>query len=129
MKLILVRYGEHENGHLNESGKKTMLSVAKKLEDLVKDKKCCVVCAKIFRAIESAEIIGKSLGFEHVKSFKEFYAAGEDNVPVNLDRARKVLNDLKKDYDVVIAIISREYIEELGRKTIERGDFLEKIWN
>jgi len=124
MKLILVRYGEHQNGHLSEKGKKEMFLVAEKLESLVKNKKCCIICAKIPRAVESGEIISKKLNLSPVKSFAEFYAADEDNIPINVNKAKEVLDNLGKEFDVVVAVISREYIEEFGGKSLSRGEFL-----
>ena len=123
MKLILVRYGGHENGRLNEEGKETMLSVAEKLKTLVENKKCCVVCADVARAVESGKIISDNLGLE-IKPFLEFYAAPEDNIVVDVDKAKNILDLLDREYEVVIAVISREYIEKLSGKNLQRGEFI-----
>jgi phosphohistidine phosphatase SixA len=124
MKLILVRYGEHEDGHLSDKGKETVLLVAKKLESLVRDKKVCIISANILRAIESAKIISEMIGVSPIEAFDEFYAAEEKNIYVDIGRATKILDSLSKKFDVTIAVVSREYIKELGKKDLRRGDIL-----
>lgn len=122
MKLILVRYGTHENGHLNEQGKKNMIDAVKLLKPFVVNKKACLISANIPRAIESAEIISEKLENLSIKPFNEFYAAEEEGIKVDIDKARNILNSLINDFEVVIAVISREYIEKLSDKNLERGE-------
>jgi len=124
MKLILVRYGEHEDGHLSDKGKEAMFLVAKKLESLVKGKKACIISANIPRAFEGAKIISEIIGVSSVETFDEFYAAEEKNIYVDIVRAIKILDSLGKKFDVVIAVISREYIEKIGKKDLKRGEIL-----
>jgi len=124
MELILVRYGEHEDEHLSDKGKEAMLLVAKKLEKLVKDKKICIVSANIPRAVESAKIISEIIKVSPVEAFDEFYAAEEKNIYTDISRATKIFDSLSKKFDVVIAVISREYIEKIGKKDLKRGEIL-----
>lgn len=129
MKLILVRYGEHTDGYLNDRGKQTMKLVAERLRSSVQEK-TAIICAKIPRAIEGAEILAQEFGLGPVQSFSELYAAPEDGIEVNLNVALGVINAIANNTDVVIAIISREYIEALSRhfglkeKNLNRGEFL-----
>ncbi len=133
--LVLVRYGEHENGHLNESGKNAMILVGEKLKSLFDNKNIGIVCAQVPRAIESAQIISKCLGIFSVQNFTELYA--EEGRSVNLEKVKEVLDSVGGKRDVLIAVVSREYIETLPnfilqnlgvQKTIEthleRGEFL-----
>lgn len=131
MKLILVRYGEHENGHLNDVGKQSMILVGKKLKPIIERKNISIICAKIPRAIESAEIISKNLGILSVKDFTELYASEESSI--NLEKALEIINSVGVGSDIVIAIISREYIEalpgyilgkEIDKLSVSRGEFL-----
>ena len=113
MKLILIRYGEHENGHLNELGKQTMISTAQRLNPIVENKNTCIVSAKVPRAIESAQIIKEYLHLPTAQSFSELYAAEEEGIYVNLESAVKIINSLGEKYAIVITVTSREYIETL----------------
>lgn len=122
MKLVLVRYGEYENGHLTEQGKETMIKASDLLKILVKNKKTCVVSASIPRAIESSKVISENLKISSVKIFDEFYAAEEAGIKVDIDKAKNILDLLSREFEVVIAIISREYIEKLSGKSLQRGE-------
>lgn len=112
-KLICVRYGEHENGRLNEEGKKMMLLVSEKLRPILENKKTAIICAKVPRAIEGAEIIAKNLNTDSVQSFQELYAALEEDIEINLGTAKSVIEKVSEGNDIIIAVISREYIEAL----------------
>ncbi len=112
-KLLLVRYGEHEDGHLSIEGMKMMISVSEKIKSLIKDEIFCVISADIDRAIESAKIISKQLGTNSVQTFHELYAAEESGIAVNLEAALKVINSAGEKCDMLIAVVSREYIESL----------------
>jgi hypothetical protein len=112
-KLALVRYGEHENGHLNKKGTQTMISTSERLKTLVQNKNACIVSAKIPRAIESAEILSKNLNIFPVQNFLELYAEEEEGHLPDLDMATKLIHSIGEKYDVVMAVVSREYIETL----------------
>ncbi len=116
-KLVLVRYGESTNGHLNEQGMQTMVLTAKRLRYLAENQSACIICAKIPRAIESAKIISKNLNISGIQSFEELYAA--EDVPIFLDTAIKIINSVGEKYDVIIAVISREYIEALPNHILQ----------
>lgn len=111
-KLILVRYGSWENGHLNEEGKQTMADTAQKLESFAVGS-FVVIAGAVDRAIESANIIAAHFGLPTVQSFPELYAAEEDGHSPNLAAATQVITQLGSQYDTVIAVVSREYIETL----------------
>jgi hypothetical protein len=112
-KLALVRYGEHEAGHLTEEGIRTMVLTAELLLPLIQDQPVCVISAEVPRAIESAEVLSRHLNISPVQTFSELYAAEEDGRLPNLSLAAKLINSLGKKYDLVIAVVSREYIETL----------------
>lgn len=111
-QLIFVRYGQYENGHLTKDGVETMNSATQKLLSFVTNKNFCVVCADVPRAIESAQVIANTVNRD-VTAFAEFYAADEENKLPDCESAGTVIKSLWNDYDVVVAIISREYIETL----------------
>lgn len=111
-KLILVRYGNWENGHLNEEGKQTMADTAQKLEPFVVGS-FIIIAGAVDRAIESANIIAKHFTLPPVQSFPELYAAEEDGNLPDLTAATNVITQLGSQYDTVIAVVSREYIESL----------------
>src|SRR3989344_1178903 len=115
MKLVLVRYGEYTDGHLNEQGRRTMTLVSGRLKSVVQNAKVCIICANIPRAIESAEIITKEFNAEPAQSFTELYAAEENGVGINLDTALKIIDTAGQGKDVVVAIISREYIQAISK--------------
>lgn len=112
-KVIFIRYGEHENGHLNEQGKQTMISAVEKIKPFTQGQNACIIAARVDRAVESAEIISENLNLSAAKIFSELYAAEEEGINVDLNAAVKVLNSTGKNYDIIIVIASREYIETL----------------
>lgn len=119
-KLIFVRYGAYDfDEHLNDYGKQSMISVAEKIKPFVKNENTCIVSAKIPRAIESALIISEYLDIFPVKSFLELYAADEINIFPDPDKAIKIINSEGEKYNIVIAVISREYIETLPNYILE----------
>ena len=125
MKLFLVRYGEHVNGHLNKKGKQTMILASKLLQPLIQNEKACILCANTTRAIESAEVISKYLKKFPVQDFQELYAAKEDGVNVDLEAAVKVINSAGIANSLVIAVVSREYIETLPDYILRKFGFQE----
>ena len=141
-KLILVRYGEHKDGHLNEQGAQAMVLVAEKLRYIVKNQNVSIISAKVDRAIESADTISKYLNISPIQAFSELYAAEEDGVVADLGTAMKTINSVGEKCDVIIAVVSKEYIEALpghilkslgSKKTVEthlnRGEILVLDYN
>jgi phosphohistidine phosphatase SixA len=112
-KLALVRYGEHENGHLNEKGTQVMILTSEQLKSLIQSENACIISAKIPRASESAEILSRHLNVFPVQTFSELYAEEEEGHLPDLDTATKLINSIGEKYDIVIAVVSREYIETL----------------
>lgn len=113
MKLFLVRYGEHTDGHLNEQGRQTMALASERLKSFVVGQTVCLACANVPRAVESAEIISENLKVFPVQKFKDLYAAQENGVDINLEAAFTIISSLFKENSLVIAVVSREYIEAL----------------
>lgn len=111
-KLILVRYGNWEKGHLNEEGKQVMTAAAIKLE-IFAVSSFTVIAAAVDRALESANIIAEHFKLPAVQSFPELYAAEEDGNLPNLSAATNLITKLGIQYDTVVAVVSREYIESL----------------
>jgi hypothetical protein len=131
-KLILVRYGQYENEHLSDDGRETMVMASRKIGPLIYSKKFIVVSADIPRAVESAQILAEQLHGPQVQSFSEFYAAEEDGYLPDIQKAVKLMIALGQDCDILIAVVSREYIEAIpnhvlphlaGEKnTLNRGE-------
>jgi len=130
MKIILVRYGEHAGGHLNDRGKESMKLASERIKPFVQEKSVSIICANIPRAIESAEIIARELNIKSIQNFTELYAAEESGVGINLDAALKIVNAVGQDKDVIVAVISKEYIQALSRHfgksdvILNRGEIL-----
>jgi hypothetical protein len=109
MKLILLRCGQYENGHLNNQGRETMVLIADRLRRFIQNQKVQIISANIPRAFESAQIISEQLNWGSVQTLPELYAAEEDGHLPDLIIAGKVLSKIGKDADLTIAIVSREY--------------------
>lgn len=112
-KLILVRYGSWENGHLSKSGREEMQRAGRNLSRLTAGKKTLVVSANVTRAIESAQVVANVLGLDEPRAYDEFYAAEEEGKPPKLAQAYKLVESLLVESDILISIVSREYIEAL----------------
>lgn len=111
-KLILVRYGNWEHGHVTDEGKQVMSKAAQSLEKFMVGT-FTVVAARVDRATESANIITKHFNLPPVQCFSELYAADEEGQLPDVKAALHVLNTAGSKYDTVIAVVSREYIETL----------------
>lgn len=112
--LILARYGQWENGHLNTDGVKTMNTFGERVKTILKEiKSIAIISADIPRAYESAKIIADHFGVKTIKKFIELYAAEEDGILPNAQSAYSIISSEGSLNDVVIAVISREYIEVL----------------
>ncbi len=130
-QLILVRYGQYENGHLTTDGKATMEIAASRLQPLVKDLKNRLLSASTPRATESAQILSEVLGAK-VEAFPALYAAEEEGNLPDCNAASELIFKLGESYDCIVAVISREYIEALPsyilkkdvKTKLERGECL-----
>ena len=112
--LILARYGQWENGHLNAEGIETMNTFAERIKILLeKFPKIKILSADIPRAYESAKIIAAHLNIEVVKKYSELYAAEEEGLLPNVDKAYSVISSEGKLDDVVVVVVSREYTKTL----------------
>ncbi len=89
-----------------------MTAAALKLEPFAVDS-FTVIAGSVDRAIESANIIAAHFNLPAAQSFPELYAAEEDGHLPNLAAATHVITKLGSQYDTVIAVVSREYIESL----------------
>ncbi len=112
-KLILVRYGEWQNNHLSEEGIRMMSSTAERLKTALQGLTFCIISAEIPRAIESAEILAKFLTAPAVEKYPELYAAEEDGRLADPAAALNIITSVGQHYDVVVTVVSREYIETL----------------
>ena len=130
-QLILVRCGQYEDGHLTDEGVETMIKAGAKIMPLVPDLVVRLISAETSRAIESAEVIGNMIS-KSVEVYSELYAAEEDDRLPDCNAAEELLTELGNNCEVIIAVVSREYIETLPahllRKEIQtslnRGDCL-----
>lgn len=113
-KLILVRYGSYHNEHISEEGRDEMEKLAQRLSNLLKGKRTAIIAANIDRAQESAKMLIAHLGLnERLDTFNELYAAEEEERSSDLERASHLLLSYGADFDFLIAVVSREYIEQL----------------
>lgn len=110
-QLILVRYGQYEDGHLTEEGIETMERAAMRLND-IEIGTSRLLAANTPRAVESAEVLARSLGTQ-VEICDELYAAGEDGKLPSTSSAWALLKSRGEACDSLIAVVSREYIETL----------------
>jgi hypothetical protein len=129
-KLVLVRYGQYVDSHLTDEGMRTMERIAQVIKFALVGASARVVAAEVPRAIESARVVVRELGISSVDSFPQLYAAEEAGRLPMVQEALVLLRSFPED--VVVAIISREYIEPisqslLGAKEVfrlERGEAL-----
>ena len=118
-KLILVRYGQYENGHLTPEGTKVMTHSGERLKLFVEENKVAVVASSTPRAFESGKIVADILGTELLVN-DSLYAAEEDGkFPDNM-QAKEFVESFEDTVEVLIAIASREYIETLPAYILEQ---------
>jgi phosphohistidine phosphatase SixA len=130
-QLILVRYGQYKEGHLTEEGVETMMRAGEKVQPFISGRSVRLLAAETPRAIESAEVIGEMIN-KSVEVYSELYAAEEDEKLPDCELAENLLVELGHNCDVLVAIVSREYIETLPsyllkkdlKTSLERGDCL-----
>lgn len=120
-KLILIRYGEHTDGHLNGQGRETMGMIAAKLAPVIDNKKVLIACAKVVRAVESAKVLANLLHTSEPTSYDEFYSAEEAGKFPDATAANELINNLGESCDILIVIASREYIELLPSMILKQG--------
>ncbi|MEK7649755.1 MAG: hypothetical protein AAB367_02235 [Patescibacteria group bacterium] len=120
MQIIFIRYGEWENAHINERGKKTMLSVAHKLEKFIHKPNASIIVADIPRAIESAAILSKELQLPEAKRTSELFAEEESGNLPNIEKAASVVLSASEHKNILIVIASREYLELLPNYILEK---------
>lgn len=130
-KLILVRYAEYINGHITEQGIRTMQQLAEQFEPFVINSTIHIIAAEVDRAVESTNILAQELGVGTIKKSQSLYAAEEDGKEPNLREAAVIINEFGESCDIVIAVLSREYIEILPhyllpqapeKVTLQRGE-------
>jgi phosphohistidine phosphatase SixA len=112
--LLLVRYGLYDqNGHLNEGGVKQMKECGQRIRSELSVGSVKVVSAAVSRAIESAEYLALTVDCKDVLTeYPQLYA--EDEKPIiDVAEASRVLEEAGVESDVLIAVVSREYIESL----------------
>lgn len=111
-KLILVRYGQYENGHLTEEGIRVMNLSGERLKLYVEENKLAIVASSMPRAFESGKIVADILGIELVVN-DSLYAAEEDGNFPDTTQAKEFIESFGDDIEILVAIASREYIETL----------------
>jgi phosphohistidine phosphatase SixA len=119
-KLILVRYGQYENGHLTKEGIKVMTRAAERLSMFIGDGEVTVVASVTPRAFESGQIIAKTLGVELLVN-DSLYAAEEDGKFPNNMQAKEFVESFGNDDGILVGIASREYIESLPAYILEQS--------
>ena len=65
-QLILVWYGQYENGHLTAEGIETMTHAAQRIKNFLLARKPLIISAPTTRAIESVRIIGNAFGISQI---------------------------------------------------------------
>jgi phosphohistidine phosphatase SixA len=119
-KLILVRYGQYENGHLTQEGIRVMTLSGERLKLFVEENKVVVVASSTPRAFESGKIVADILGTELLVN-DSLYAAEEDGkFPDNM-QAKEFVESFEDTVEVLIAIASREYIETLPAYILDQS--------
>mgnify|MGYP001007827864 CR=1 FL=1 len=117
-KIILVRYGQYENGNLTEEGINTMTETAGRLKVSGLDKSSVVISSETPRAFQSAKVISEILESKFLVN-NSFYAAEEDGVFVDNAKAAQFVNTFSSDVDNLIIVASREYIESFPAYFLE----------
>ncbi len=118
-QLILVRYGQYENGHLTEEGVSSMSRATERLRSYILGKKVYLLAAAVPRAMESCEVIGDRFDLK-VKAFPALYAAEEEGIFADCENVNKLLLSISDTCDVVVAVTSREYIETLPSYIVKK---------
>lgn len=112
--LVLVRYGQYDlSGHINDAGRMSMQTAAGKIANHTKTDSVMVVVANVPRAIESARVLAVALSARDPVVIDELYAATEDERLPDCSAAYGKLTQVVGSVDVVVAVVSREYIESL----------------
>lgn len=112
-QLILIRYGHHKEGTLTTEGKNAMKKVAEKLKAFLGTKVPLIIAADTPRAVESAKIIGLALGVGPIGIYTSMYAANEECLLPDCAAAAKIVAMLGEKHSIIVAVVSREYIESL----------------
>lgn len=112
-KLILVRYGQYQDGHLSHEGVVTMQAAADRIANHLVSIAPLIISAPTPRATESASIIGKKFGMIESRQCEEIYAADEDGLLPDCKIASDLVLNLGNEHSVIVAVASREYIETL----------------
>ena len=131
-QLILVRYGQYENGHLTTEGTATMTAAAGRIKNFLLTRRPIIISAPTTRATESAKIIGEAFGISQINTYPQIYAADEDGLLPDCPTAAKLIDTLGAQSPIVIAVVSREYIETLPNfilKTVFAGTSMETSLN
>ena len=110
-RLILVRYGQYESGHLTAEGISTMEKAASRFGSIATGTNR-LLAANTPRAVESAAVLAPVLETQ-VEPLDELYAAEEDGRLPDSAHAWQLLQSLGEDCDTLVAVVSREYIEDL----------------
>jgi phosphohistidine phosphatase SixA len=119
-KLILVRYGQYENGHLTQEGIRVMTLSGERLKQFVEENKVVVVASSTPRAFESGKIVADILGTELLVN-DSLYAAEEDGKFPDTVQAKEFVESFEDTVEVLIAIASREYIETLPAYILDQS--------
>jgi phosphohistidine phosphatase SixA len=117
--LILIRYGQHQNGHLTPEGVKVMALAGARLKLLIEGKATVVIASSTPRAFESGKIIADILKSE-LTIDESLYAAEEDGKFPDNTQAKAFVENFGNNVDVLVAITSREYIETLPAYILEQ---------
>lgn len=112
-ELILVRYGQYQDGHLTLEGKKTMREAAGRIESYLEKREAVLISAPTPRATESANIIAEKLMIAEAQVRPEIYAADEEGILPDCAVATELILSLGELHPTIIAVASREYIETL----------------
>ena len=117
--LILIRYGQHQNGHLTPEGVKVMALAGERLKPLIEGKMIAVIASSTPRASESGKIIADILKVELTIN-DSLYAAEEDGKFPDNAKAKAFVENFGNNVEVLVAITSREYIETLPAYILEQ---------
>lgn len=108
-RLIIVRHGEYGgNDRLSEYGKEQITQLGEKLKATVNGGRVVILSSVAARAVDSAEILGKTFGVE----FEQHDVLWSENRHrENLPKALELVRSKKDDADILVLVTHLEYVE------------------
>lgn len=104
-RLIIVRHGRYENGHLNEKGIEQIRTLSTRIKELVGGANVIVLSSPIRRAKESAQIIAGEVQGEVVEHDEfSYHNCDEEDVI----QACEIVYEVAEKYENVVVVSHKE---------------------